>query len=449
MLNNYKVISFLLLALYLSSQQVLANLPFAVDGQQLPSLAPMLEKVNPAVVNIATSTRVESPYSRDPFFRFFFQQQPRQVQNSLGSGVIVDAKKGLILTNHHVIDGADEISVSLADGTQVVAKLIGSDASTDIAVIKIDHPNLTDVKMANSDKLRVGDFVVAIGNPFGLGQSVTSGIVSALGRSGLGIERYEDFIQTDAAINPGNSGGALVNLKGELIGINTAIVGPSGGNVGIGFAIPINLANRLMQQIVEHGEVRRGILEGVSGDDLTEKLARAFDVRAKSGVIVTHVEKDSPAAKAGLKRYDIITQVNGRAVKSMAELVNLLGIMAVDDAVDLTVLRGDKAWQLNVPLSRSIYSSFDGAEIHALLKDVRLKQVLNQYEQPESLLVKSLTKSSPAYAAGLRKGDIIFGINRYRVRDKDMAKEAADLSRRIMLLRVQRGYQQFTLKVVD
>jgi len=435
--------------LLLMTIPVSANLPVAVDGQALPSLAPMLEKVNPAVVNIATSTRVESPYSRDPFYRFFFRQQPQQVQNSLGSGVIVDAKKGYILTNHHVIDGADEITVSLSDGTQLQAKLIGSDASTDIAVIQIEGEGLVDVKLSNSDKLRVGDFVVAIGNPFGLGQSVTSGIVSALGRSGLGIERYEDFIQTDAAINPGNSGGALVNLNGELIGINTAIVGPSGGNVGIGFAIPINLANRLMQQIIEFGEVRRGILEGVSGDDLTAKLARAFDVKTKSGVIVTHVTKDSPAARSGLQRYDIITKVNGREVKSMAELNNVLGLMAVEDEVTLTVIRVDERITIDVPLSQSVYASFDGGEIHPLLADVRLKQIINQYEQAESLLVKSLTKSSAAYQSGLRKGDIIYGVNRYRVRDKEMAQEAAESSKRIIVLRVQRGYQQFSIKVIN
>jgi Do/DeqQ family serine protease len=432
-------VTLLLLAIGLNSY---AKLPRAVEGEALPSLAPMIDKVSPAVVNIATAATVQSPFRRDPFFGFYFQEQPKRVQNSLGSGVIVDASDGIILTNHHVIDGADEITIGLADGRSLQAKLIGSDESTDIAVLKIEADNLVAINVANSDELRVGDFVVALGNPFGLGQTVTSGIVSALGRSGLGIERFEDFIQTDAAINPGNSGGALVNLRGELIGINTAIVGPSGGNVGIGFAIPGNLANRLMQQIIQFGEVRRGILEGVNGDDLTDALARAFDVQIKRGVVVTHVDEDSPAYQKGLRRYDIITEVNGRVVRSMSELNNLLGILSVDNQVVLSIYRSGKQQKIQVPLSASKTDRFDGEKIHDLLSDVNLRQVYSKYDQPMGLIIADISKSSRAYQYGLREGDMIFGINQYRIRDEESAKEAADLTKRSLRLRVQRGYQE-------
>ncbi|MBM3203062.1 trypsin-like serine protease, partial [Candidatus Woesearchaeota archaeon] len=270
--------SLFLAALLLTTHGATAAWPLAVDGQPLPSLAPMLKKTTPGVVNISTRTQIqeaEHPLMRDPFFRHFFDipNQPRRREtSSLGSGVIVDARKGLVITNNHVIDKADEIMVTLTDGRKLNAKLVGADPESDIAVVKVESNNLTEIPLADSDQLQVGDFVVAVGNPFGLGQTVTSGIISALGRSGLGIEGYEDFIQTDASINPGNSGGALVNLKGELIGINTAILAPNGGNVGIGFAIPTNMANQIMQTLVEHGEVKRGVL-GVTVQDLTHELA--------------------------------------------------------------------------------------------------------------------------------------------------------------------------------
>ena len=260
---------------------VQAALPVAVDGAPLPSLAPMLDRVTPAVVNIAAKSFVtvqQSPLLNDPFFRRFFRlpnQQRERATQSLGSGVIVDAEAGLILTNHHVIHNADEIAVTLRDGQQLKAELLGADSATDIAVIKVDGKGLSALPMSDSDELRVGDFVVAIGNPFGLGQTVTSGIVSALGRRGLGIEGYEDFIQTDASINVGNSGGALVNLRGELVGINTAIFAPNGCSVGIGFAIPTNLARDVMSQLVAHGRVSRGLF-GVATQDLTLELAEAF-----------------------------------------------------------------------------------------------------------------------------------------------------------------------------
>ena len=238
----------------------------ALSGKEMPSLAPMLDGVTPAVVNIATEGRIKqklNPLFADPRFRRYFnvpEQPAERKTSSLGSGVIVDAKRGLVLTNNHVIANAVQITVTLRDGRQLEAEVVGTDPETDVAVIKMPAENLVDIKPTDSDALRVGDFVVAIGNPFGLGQTVTSGIVSALGRSGLGIEGYEDFIQTDASINPGNSGGALVNLRGELVGINTAIFSQSGGNIGIGFAIPINLAMQITEQLLETGEVKRGFL---------------------------------------------------------------------------------------------------------------------------------------------------------------------------------------------
>ncbi|MCI0733355.1 MAG: Do family serine endopeptidase [Methylococcaceae bacterium] len=322
-----------------------ADAAIPIGNNPLPN---MLEQVMPAVVNISTKTRIryeENPLLRDPFFRHFFDipSMPRErEQQSLGSGVIVDADKGYIITNYHVIGKADQITVTLFDRRNFDASVVGSDPDTDIALIRIKAPGLIALSKGNSDSLRVGDLVVAIGNPFGLGQTVTSGIVSALGRSSLGIEGYEDFIQTDASINPGNSGGALVDTAGYLIGINTAIIGPSGGNIGIGFAIPINMATQIMDQIIQFGNIHRGQV-GVQVQDLTPDLARSFDISIDKGAIIADVVHGSPAAKAGLSRGDVVTAVNGNPVDSAAKLRNVIGLARVGDTVTLNVLReGDE-----------------------------------------------------------------------------------------------------------
>jgi Do/DeqQ family serine protease len=322
----------------------LAGLPVAVDSQPLPTLAPMLQRTTPAVVNIATEGRVKlqrNPLLEDPFFQRFFNipDQPleRRTQ-SLGSGVVVDAGKGYVVTNAHVISEADSIKVTLRDGRHLNAKVIGADADTDVAVIQIPATNLTALPLADSDALQVGDFVVAIGNPFGLGQTVTSGIVSALGRTGLGIEGYEDFIQTDASINPGNSGGALVNLRGELIGINTAILAPGGGNVGIGFAIPVNMVAQLIEQLVKYGEVRRGQL-GVTVQDLTPQLSQAFGISNNQGAVIAQVMPNSAAASAGLKAGDVVVALNDKPVRNSGALRNAIGLLPAGEQMKLDILR--------------------------------------------------------------------------------------------------------------
>jgi serine protease Do/serine protease DegQ len=327
-------------------------LPMTAD-QPLPSLAPMLEAVTPAVVNISTEGRIvmrRNPLLNDPFFRRFFDipEQPRERRTqNLGSGVIVDAEQGYVITNHHVIKRADTITVTLRDGRQLKANVIGSDPETDVAVVRIAARNLTPLSLADSGQLRVGDYVVAIGNPFGLGQTVTSGIVSALGRNTLGIHGYEDFIQTDASINPGNSGGALVNLRGELVGINTAIFAPTGGNVGIGFAIPSNMVKQLMEQLVEYGEVRRGRL-GVSVQDLTPALARAFGIQNDRGAVIAQISPNSAAQRAGLQTGDVVLAVDGKAIRNANQLRNAIGLLTVGEQVTLTILRDGKTRNIKV-----------------------------------------------------------------------------------------------------
>jgi len=431
--------------LFFTAVPARAVLPEAVDGQPLPTLAPMIERVTPAVVKISTRGRAaaQNPLFDDPFFRRFFgvPEQPRERQTQgLGSGVIVDAKNGYIITNHHVIDRADEIAVTLRDGREYPARLVGADADADVAVLQIEAEGLTQVEMADSDALQVGDFVVAIGNPFGLSQTVTSGIVSALGRSGLGIESYEDFIQTDASINPGNSGGALVNLRGELVGINTAILGSS-GNIGIGFAIPVNMARGIMEQLVEYGEVRRGRL-GVSVQDLTPQLAQAFDIRRVQGAVIAQVAPDSPADRAGLKPGDVVVAVNDRPIRRSADMRNAVGLLPIGSEVELTVIRNGKERSLVARVAEPEVNTAQAGRFSrklegATLSDIREGSPL--YGKVEGVLVADVTHGSPAHLNGLRPGDVILSANRQPVTSiEEMGKAISDRDR-ALLLNIQRG----------
>jgi Do/DeqQ family serine protease len=334
-----------------------------MNGGVVPSLAPVLSTITPGVVNIAVRGRVreENPLLQDPFFRRFFdlqQQQPqteREIQ-ATGSGVIVDTAQGYVLTNAHVVEHASSIEVTTKDNRRFKAKLIGRDGDTDVAVLQIPAQNLTAVPLGDSDKLQVGDFVLAIGNPFGLGQTVTSGIVSALGRSGLGIEGYEDFIQTDASINPGNSGGALCNLQGQLVGINTAILAPGGGNIGIGFAVPIDMARKVMDQLIRYGEVKRGRI-GVAIQDLTPDLAQAMSTSHTTGAVIAKVEPGSSADRAGLKSGDLVIAVNGAPVRSGTQLRNTIGLSRIGDEVELTVDRRGSEQKIGVRIEQAVAES--------------------------------------------------------------------------------------------
>lgn len=426
-----------------------AALPQAVENQAIPSLAPMLEDVTPAVVNIATEGRIQlkqNPLFNDPFFRRFFnlprQQQPleRKTQ-SLGSGVIVDAKRGLVLTNSHVIANAVEISVTLRDGRQLKAEVVGTDPETDVAVIKIPPENLVDIKPTDSDSLRVGDFVVAIGNPFGLGQTVTSGIVSALSRSGLGIEGYEDFIQTDASINPGNSGGALVNLRGELVGINTAIFSQSGGNIGIGFAIPINLAMQITEQLLDTGEVNRGFI-GIQAQDLSPELAEAFGIKKQRGAIINSVMPDSPAEKAGLLPGDVITSVNRKPVTKAADVRLHIGLLPVGEKVVFEVLREGRRKKLTATIAARAEIAENPAAVNPRLEGVVIGDIDEDspyFGRLEGVIVVDIERASHAWNSGMRKGDIITSVNRASIRNLSDFLKAVDGKKKSLLLRIVRG----------
>lgn len=425
-----------------------AGLPPYADGQPVPSLAPMLERAMPAVVNISTSTNIEvsqNPLMQDPFFREFFnvpeQQLRRQQKNSLGSGVIIDSSQGLVLTNNHVIDKADKIMVTLHDGRQLNAELVGTDPESDVAIIRVPGNNLTQLPIADSSQLKVGDFVVAIGSPFGLNQTVTSGIVSALGRSGLGIEKYENFIQTDASINPGNSGGALVNLRGELIGMNTAILAPTGGNVGIGFAIPTNMIMTIKDSLVKHGEVRRGLL-GVTTQDLTPELVNAFNLENKHGAAISRIESNSPAAKAGLEPGDIIVSANGRPVKNSHDISNIVGLLQIGDKVDIEYFRGNDKKTVTAVIGKPEQQILVGEKVHPLLKGTVLG--VTQKDQIEGILIGKIHTSSYAWRAGLRPGDVIVSANRYRVHNLDELKQVVDPANPL-LINIQRGQEGFFL----
>lgn len=429
----------------------LGALPATLDGRPLPSLAPVLKEVTPSVVNVYTQTRirVRSPLLDDPIFRRFFNvpDAPRErVSQSLGSGVIVDAKNGYVLTNNHVIARADEIAVGLKDGRSLEARLIGTDPDTDLAVIQIPPEDLQALKLADTDELQVGDFVVAVGNPFGLGQTVTSGIVSALGRTGLRGLEYQNFIQTDASINPGNSGGALINLRGELVGINSAIFTPSGGNVGIGFAIPSSMARYVMNQLIEFGEVRRGTL-GIYVQDLTVDLAGAFAVDAGRGVLVAEIAEGSAADDAGLQPGDVITGMSGQAVNNVQDFHNAEGRLPLGESLQLEYLRDGNVDSVSVVI-RSV-PIIDGAELDGRLEGASFTGLTARHKQQNlaGVLIDELDPRSRLAREGLTQGDIITGVNRQKVNNLADFQKALEISRGSILLQIRRGGRAYIARI--
>jgi serine protease DegQ len=428
-----------------------AALPAAVDGEPLPSLAPVLEKVTPSVVNVYTETRVQvrSPLHDDPFFRRFFNVPERareRISRSLGSGVIVDADLGYILTNNHVIDGSTGISVTLDDGRSFSAEVIGTDPDTDLAMIRIEADGLQALPLADSNDLRVGDFVVAVGNPFGLGQTVTSGIVSALGRTGFRGLEYQNFIQTDASINPGNSGGALINLRGELVGINSAIFTPSGGNVGIGFAIPSSMARYVLDQLVRFGEVQRGTL-GLFVQDLTEELAGALGVQVKGGALVAEVAEDSAAERGGIKAGDVIVEVSGFPVDDAQEFHNIEGQLPIGESVELAYLR-DKGTQW-VSLNVEALKKLDGDSIDRRLSGATFEELPASFraERIRGVLLADLLEDSRLARQGLRPGDIITGVNRARVSNLADFQDAVSLAGGQLVLQLRRNRSDYVARI--
>jgi Do/DeqQ family serine protease len=435
--------SALWLVVALAATPVPAAMPPAVGDTPLPTLAPMIRKVSPAVVNVATRGTMrargsQNPLLDDPFFRRFFNVPPESVPRerpfqSAGSGVIFDAKNGYIVTNAHVVENANEITVTLQDGRDLSAEVVGSDTPSDVAVLKVKSDGLAQITLGDSARAEVGDFVVAIGNPFGLQHTVTSGIISGLSRSGINPDGYEDFIQTDASINPGNSGGALVNLRGELIGINTAILSRTGGNIGIGFAIPVNMARSVMDQLIRYGSVKRGQL-GVSMYTVTPDIAHSLGLPNATGALVSQVVGGSPADKAGIRSGDVITSVNGQPVKSNSELRNAIGLLRVGDRVEVGLVRDGKPVRVTAVIAdtsaelsdvpASIHKSFEGA----VLADA-----------PDGgAVVRGVEPGSAAAQAGLRADDLIVGANRGRVANVRELRERAK-GTAVLVLEVRRG----------
>jgi Do/DeqQ family serine protease len=439
-------------------------LPVAVGGATfplpskdgVPTLAPLLREVTPAVVNISvqvTAPARQNPLMRDPFFRRFFEdllEQPQQrPQLSAGSGVVIDARLGYVITNHHVIEEAQEIVVTLKDRRELSAQLVGSDPGTDIALLKVAPGGLTELKLGDSEALEVGDFVIAIGNPFGLGQTVTSGIVSALGRTGLNIHGYEDFIQTDASINPGNSGGALINLKGELIGINSAIIGPSGGNVGIGFAVPSNMAQAVVEQLAEYGEVRRGRL-GVLIQDLTPELAEALNLAISEGAVVTGVEAGSPAEEAGVATGDVMVAIDGHEVTGSADLRNRIGLVRVGGKVTVTVLRNGKRKDLEVRVAKVERATYAGDQSAPQLSGAVFQAMGSEHPlsgQVDGVVVADVERDSRAWRNNIRPGDLIIAINRERVRNLEELNSALRRTGRSIAVDVIRDKTQLLIVI--
>jgi serine protease Do/serine protease DegQ len=439
---------------FLAVQMAMTALFFSSAGlaQQaaVPTLAPIIERASPAVVNISVSgsISVRNPLAQDPFFRRFFPPEGRRDFQSAGSGVIVNAEEGYILTNHHVVENADQITVTLADNRSVQAEVVGSDRDSDVAVLQVAMDNLSAMPLGNSDELKVGDFVIAIGNPFALAHTVTSGIVSGLGRSNISRDNpsaYEDFIQTDASINPGNSGGALVNLRGELVGINSAILSGTGGNIGIGFAIPVNMARSIMDQIVEFGTVSRGML-GVTIATITPDIAGDYGLRDTSGALVTAVAPGSAAEEAGLAINDIIVSINQQPIRDAAALRNTIGLLRPGERVTVGLIREGRERSVTAVLDEMNGAPGAGApeEVGALdpvFEGAEL--VANNETRPDfngipGILVTQVLPDSPAALRGLRAGDVITHVNRQPVRDLAGLRSLVDNARSI-ILQVQRG----------
>ncbi|PTU32753.1 DegQ family serine endoprotease [Stenotrophobium rhamnosiphilum] len=442
-----------------TAASALAAAALPISQGVVPSLAPMLKQVMPAVVNISVTAkaeqRVQNPLLQDPFFRRFFgapdqqedprgQQQPEEREaQSIGSGVIVDAVKGYIITNNHVVEQADTIKVRLSDNREFDAKLIGKDPETDVAVLQIKADNIKAVPLSDSSKAEVGDFVVAIGSPFGLRQTVTSGIISGLSRqTGISEGGYEDFIQTDASINPGNSGGALINLQGQLVGIPSNIYSPSGGNIGLGFAIPVNLAKSVMDQLISHGSVQRGRI-GVMGQDLDPQLSKAMGLDRSNGAVITKIVPKSPAANAGLKTGDIILAANGHEIENFAQLRNLVGLMRVGDKVEMKILRDNKPQTVTVVIGKSTEQTAAASELSPLLAGASFapidESVKQSTEDVRGVLLKALEPRSPAARTGLRPGDIVDAVNRQPVDSMETFQKLAGPKATQLLLHVRRG----------
>ncbi len=439
-----KVLSIIALSLGLSLttlSNAYAAFPFLPtdNNQQQPSLAPMLETVLPSVVSIKVEGTAKMQNNMPEEFRRFFGYPDSQSRtfSGLGSGVIIDAEKGYIVTNNHVIDNADKITVVLNDGHEYQAKLIGKDPQSDIALLKVDDAKkLIAIKLADSDKARVGDYAVAIGNPFGIGQTVTSGIISALARSGLSMNGFENFIQTDASINQGNSGGALVNLNGELVGINTAIIAPSGGNVGIGFAIPSNMVKSLTSQLIEYGEVKRGVL-GIKGNELTSDIAKAFDLEVQKGAFVSEVMDDSAAKDAGIKSGDVIISMDGKPVDSFAELRAKIATTGAGRTVKLGLIRDGKEISVEVKLKNSDQLSTEAKSLHPALDGATLTN--GDVKGQKGVLIESIAKNSPASRLSLQEGDIITGVNKTRVESISDLRKIIDSNPSAIALNIVRG----------
>jgi Do/DeqQ family serine protease len=435
------------------SGQAFAAVP-AADAAPMPTLAPMVKRVSPSVVNIATRGTIKeqsgrNPLLDDPFFRRFFDAPPdskpreRQFQ-SAGSGVIVDAKNGYIITNHHVVENASEITITLLDNRTFSAKVIGTDEGADVAVLQAKQPNLTAMPLGDSSKLEVGDYVVAIGNPFGLQHTVTAGIVSALGRSGINPEAggYEDFIQTDASINPGNSGGALVNLRGELVGVNSAILSRTGGNIGIGFAIPVNMVRSVMDQLIKYGQVKRGVL-GVQLYSVNADIAKEFGLTETTGALVASVAQGSAAERAGIKTGDIITSLNGVTMKSSGELRNAIGMLHVGDKVDLGLLRDGKPRKVTALIAeRAEVESASAADLNRGLNGAELA------DAPDGggVQVIKVQEASAASQAGIRANDVIVGVGRTPVTNMKSFLEAVK-GASVLVLKIRRGSDTLLLPV--